>query len=68
METAEYRVKYAKRPHGKNMAYPPGGRDVIRLCDCVDALILLVREMQIDLPTDRQNDVERKLWIYGGEM
>ena len=62
METAEYRVKYAKRPHGRNMAYPPGGRDVIRLCDGVDALKRLIRDIQMELPTDRQNEVERRLW------
>ena len=62
METDEYRVKYAKRPHGRNTAFPPGGRDVIRLCNAVDDLKRLVRDIQLNLPTDRQNEVERRLW------
>ena len=63
METVEYRLKYAKKKHGRgHMAYPPGGRDVIRLCDGVDALKQLISDIQMDLPTDRQNEVERRLW------
>lgn len=62
MDTKPFRDKYAKREHGRNLAYPPGGADVHRLCDAVDRLTRLVREMQADLPTDGQNEVERRLW------
>ena len=62
MDTRSYRKKYAKREHGHNMAYPPGGADVIRLCDAVDQLLAIVRDIQMILPTEGQNDVERRLW------
>lgn len=64
MDTRQYREKYAKRQHGRNMAHPPGGADVMRLCDAVDRLTRLVREIQAELPTDGQNEVERKLWDF----
>ena len=64
MDTRPYREKYAKRHYGSNLfnRYPPGGADVIRLCDAVDRLTKIIRECQAELPTDAQNDVERKLW------
>ena len=62
MITKPYRKRYAKRPHGRSMAYPPGGEDVLRLCDAVDRLQRLVRDIQRELPVDRQNEVERRLW------
>jgi len=62
MTTTVYRRKYAKRQRGALIAYPAGGQDVYRLCQSVDSLERLVREIQRELPTDRQNDVERRLW------
>ena len=64
VDTKRFRDKYAKRQYGSNLfdRYPPGGVDVIRLCDAVDRLTRLVREIQAELPTDLQNEVERKLW------
>ena len=64
MDTKSYRKKYAKKSFGKDVFFrhPPGGADVIRLCDAVDRLIQIVREIQFDLPTEEQNEVERKLW------
>lgn len=62
VDTKPFREKYAKRKQGRNMAYPPGGADVNRLCDAVERLMRLVREIQTELPTDGQNEVERRLW------
>jgi len=64
MDTRTFREKYKKRPYGSDLfdRYPAGGEDVIRLCDTVDRLMRLVREIQAELPTDGQNEVERKLW------
>jgi hypothetical protein len=44
------------------MAYPPGGADVKRLCDAIELLTRLVRDIQSGLPTEQQNEVERQLW------
>lgn len=62
VDTKPFREKYAKREHGRNMAYPPGGADVHLLCDAIERLTRLVRDMQAGLPTDVQNEVERRLW------
>ena len=63
METKHYREKYGKRPYGSNLfdRYPPGGADVNRLCDAVDRLTLLVRDMQRAVPADMQNEIERRM-------
>ena len=64
METQQYREKYKKRPFGNNLfdRFPPGGADVYRLCDAIDRLQQLVRDIQVKLPTDDQNEVESRLW------
>lgn len=62
VDTKPYRQKYAKRPAGRYMAYPPGGADVKRLCDAIELLTRLVRDIQSGLPTEQQNEVERQLW------
>lgn len=61
LDTKPYRQKYEKRKHGRTIAHPPGGGDVIRLCDAVDSLIQLVREIQAELPINAQAEVQRKL-------
>jgi hypothetical protein len=62
VDTKPFRDKYAKRVHGRNLSYPAGGADVHRLCNAVDRLTRLVRDLQAELPTDQQNEVERRLW------
>lgn len=64
LDTNAYRVKYARRPHARGVsALPAGGADVLRLCEAVDALMRLVRDIQRQLPTDEQNAIERRLWM-----
>jgi len=65
--TKQLRAKYRKRPYGNNVfdRYPPGGEDVIRLCDLCERLERLVRDCQRQLPTDQQNEIERRLWAAG---
>ncbi|MFH2047746.1 MAG: hypothetical protein ABIK92_21685 [Pseudomonadota bacterium] len=54
-EIIRYREKYKKRKHGNHMAYPPGGVDVVRLCNFVAQLL--------NLPEDRKTraDLESML-------
>ena len=40
--TDGYRRKYAARMHGGHMKLPPGGADVIALCDTVDKLTAML--------------------------
>jgi hypothetical protein len=64
LDTKAYRKKYARRQYGNNLfdRYPPGGADVIRLCDTVDALTAIVRDCQRRMCAEDQNEIERKLW------
>lgn len=68
--TKHYREKYAPRPHGKQMAHPPGGRDVLQLCDVVDALEQLVLDAEGLVDTAAAKEIALRLWAieYGGMM
>jgi hypothetical protein len=50
VDTRPFRKKYKKRHYGSNLfdQYPAGGADVIRLCDAVDRLTRIVREIQAE--------------------
>lgn len=64
MDTTHYRKKYAKQKRGNHEAYPPGGADVMRLCDAVDALVLLINETKASIPPDAKlAHVERTLFM-----
>ena len=61
--TKAMREKYIKLqlPSGLRRS-APGGKDILKLCEIADRLENIVRELQHRLPTEQQNDVERKLW------
>jgi len=63
IDTSEYRAKYCRRhlPNG-GVAHPAGGHDVLRLCNAIDRLTSIVRDLQCQVSTETQNEVERKLW------
>ena len=46
--TDGYRRKYAPRMHGGHMKLPPGGADVLALCDTVDRLAALLAGVMRD--------------------
>ena len=46
--TDGYRRKYQARMHGGHMKLPPGGADVIALCDTVDRLAALLAGVMRD--------------------
>jgi hypothetical protein len=62
--TRHMREKYRSKSYGNGLfnRRPPGGEDVIRVCDLADRLEQIVRTMQHQLPTDQQNEIERQLW------
>lgn len=62
MNLAQMRKKYAKRSYPSGQRYPPGRKDVLRLCDLAQHLETIVRDLQRALPADQQNEIERKLW------
>jgi hypothetical protein len=64
MNTKAIRHKYRTRSYGSEIfnRYPPGGADVHQLCDTIDGLVALVRHAQHQLPTEQQNEIERRLW------
>jgi len=46
--TDGYRRKYQARMHGGHMKLPPGGADVLALCDTVDRLAALLADVMRD--------------------
>ena len=62
--TREMRDKYAMRPYKQEQyRYPAGGEDIVRLCELADDLLEIVRWAQCNLPTEQQQEIERKLWL-----
>lgn len=56
------RSKYARRPtSAAQLRHAPGGEDVLRLCDKCDQLEQIIRHAQHQLPTEQQNEIERRL-------
>ena len=55
------------KPYGDGIfsRRPPGGEDVIRLCNLCDRLETLVRQCQHQLPADKQDEIETQLWSVG---
>lgn len=61
--TKSLRIKYTKRQTlAGQIRHAPGGEDVLRLCDICDQLEQIIRHAQHQLPTEQQNEIERKLW------
>lgn len=57
------RKKYELKPdYIHRMRRPAGGNDVIMLCDVIDELEGLLRDIQHISPTDTQNIIERRLF------
>jgi hypothetical protein len=59
------RMKYQKRKMklGFPDRYPPGGADIQMLCDKLDLLVDLTRDMQCWIPTEKQNYVQQRLFF-----
>lgn len=58
------RDKYQKRHAASGrLFFPPGGADIMRLCDISERLLAIVRELQHAQDTAGQNETERKLWV-----
>jgi len=62
IDTEEYRKKYALRKTATRWTHPAGSEDVYELCRVVDRLMAIVRDLQCQVSTETQNEVERKLW------
>ena len=61
--TQQMRLKYQRRTLANGIErLPPGGNDVLLLCDHAEALERIIREIQTKLTTAEQNEVERRLW------
>jgi hypothetical protein len=62
--TRGLRLKYLHKPYGSGLfsRRPPGGDDVIQLCDLCDRLESIVRDCQRRLPNEQQNEIEGRLW------
>lgn len=57
------RTKYAKRRTAAGqLRHAPGGEDVLRLCNICDRMEAIIRYAQAQLPTDQQNEIEKRLW------
>ena len=61
--TTALRAKYSKRTTAAGqLRHAPGGEDVLRLCEICENLEQIIRHAQHQLPTDQQNEIERRLW------
>lgn len=59
---AELIVKYSKRENCRGIEkYPTGGKDIAKLCNLVRNLENIIRNLQRELPVDKQNIVERAI-------
>lgn len=59
---AEIIVKYRKRKNSRGIEkYPPGGKDITKLCNVIKSLENIVRNLQRELPADKQNITERAI-------
>lgn len=64
VDTTSYREKYTPRIKRNGVkAFPPGGRDVIRLCVQLERMEALVRELQRDMLVSNQNEIESRLFL-----
>ena len=60
--TCEMRKKYAPvADSAGRLRRPAGGRDIIYLCDVIDELEGLLRDIQQYSPVNVQNTIERRL-------
>lgn len=56
------RKKYQKRHAASGrLFFPPGGSDIMLLCDISERLLAVVRELQHGQDAEGQNETERKL-------
>jgi len=55
------RNKYAKRKHGLYMSYPPGGGNIVLLCDVVDSLEQLAIDLISTRPADERDGLDCRL-------
>ena len=61
MISSYMRNKYAKRKHGRNMSYPPGGGDIVLLCDVVDSLKKFAVDLISTRPADERDGLDWRL-------
>ena len=61
--TREMRKKYAPvEDSAGRLRRPAGGRDIIYLCDVIDKLEGILRDVQHSSPVSVQNTIERRLF------
>lgn len=62
IDTKKLRAKYAKKKTRNGvMQFPAGGQDVYELCDAVDSLRGLLRDIQRRVPIELQNEIETRM-------
>jgi len=62
--TKEMRLKYLPvADSAGRLRRPAGGKDIIYLCDVIDELEGILRDIQHSLPVSVQNIIERQLFV-----